>query len=87
MSKAKRRTAPEIIGMHLGWDMRDVSEGRYQPTRFNSPGVYVCGNDYYCAPSGNQSPPAGDDWVWHQDGEWYGRKVYRARPAEQECAA
>lgn len=32
-----RRTAPEIIGFHFGWDMRDVSETRYQPTRYTNP--------------------------------------------------
>jgi hypothetical protein len=75
----KRRTAPEIIGTLLGWDMADVSEGRYQSTRYNAPGVYVCGNDYYCAPSGAQKPPRG--WDWKREGEVYGRAVYRAEPS------
>jgi len=80
MTKAKRHTAPEVIASVLGWDMRDVSDGRYQSTRFNSPGVYVCGDDYYCAPSGSQKPPRGDDgWKWQEAGEWRGRTVYRAQ--------
>jgi hypothetical protein len=70
----KRRTAPEIIGIHLCWDMRDVSEGRYQ--RYSSPAVYACGSDYYCAPTTNQKPPL--DYQWDVVGEYFGRKVYIA---------
>jgi hypothetical protein len=70
----KRRTAPEIIGFHLGWDMRDVSEGRYQ--RYSNPAVYVCGSDYYCAPTASQKPNS--DFQWDVVGEYYGRKVYIA---------
>lgn len=77
-SKARRRTAPEIIGFHLGWDIKDVSEGRYQPTRYSSPSVYVCANDYWCAPSGNQKPPKG--FQWEKVGTWYERDVYHAAP-------
>ena len=72
----KRRTAPELIGFHLGWDIADVSDGRYQPSRYQRPAVYVCGDDYYCAPSTGQRPPA--DWQWDEVGEYYGRKVYIA---------
>ena len=68
----KRRTAPEIIGFHLGWDIRDVSEGRYQ--RHCNPAVYVCGSRYYCGPTAAQKLPS--DFEWSQVGEWYGRKVY-----------
>lgn len=71
----KRKTAPEIIGMHLCWDIADVSDGRYQPTRYASPSIYVCGDDYYAAPSNNKPPQkmAGD---WVDVGEYYGRKVF-----------
>ena len=82
-----RKTAPEIIGFHLGRDMRDVSEGRYQPTRISSPGVYVCGDDYYCAPSGSQKPPK--DFPWKKIATYYGRDVYEATLSdinEQESA-
>ena len=72
----KKRTAPEIIGFHLGWDIHDVSEGRYQPSRYASPGVYVCNDDYFCAPSGTQKPPKG--FPWQQVGIYYNRPVYRA---------
>ncbi len=72
----KRRTAPEIIAFHFCVDMRDVSEGRYQPTRFVSPGVYVVGADYYCAPTTGQKLPA--TFAWEKVGEHYGRPVMMA---------
>lgn len=68
--------ANELIAFHLGWNITDVSEGRYQPTRYSSPGVYVCGDDYYCCPSANQKLPKG--FHWEKVGEHYGRTVYRA---------
>lgn len=73
---AKR--ANEIIGFHLGWDLGEVSDGRYQSTRYSSPGVYVCGESYFCCPSGNQKPPEG--WDWKKVGAYYGREVFRADP-------
>ena len=79
----KRRTAPEIIGTHLCWDMSEVSEGRYQPAAFTQPAIYVCGDDYYAAPSNNRPPkrPAGP---WIEVGMYYGRKVFRLRMNERE---
>lgn len=72
-----RYTAPYIIGFHFGSDMRDISEGRYQPTRYTAPAVYVVGNDYYCVPSGSQHPPKGD-WEWRPLAAYYGRTIYCA---------
>jgi hypothetical protein len=75
------KTAPEIIGFHLGWDMAEVSDARYQSTRFSSPGVYTCPHDYFCAPTAKQKPPKG--FAWKEVGEHYGRKVYRADPSAE----
>lgn len=74
---ANHKTAPEIIGMHIMCDIREVSAGRYQ--RYTAPSIYVCGNDYFCAPSGSQKPPAKDFNPWVEVGEYYGRKVYRSK--------
>lgn len=71
----KRRTAPEIIGFHFGSDMRDISESRYQPTRYSSPAIYTIGNDYYAAPSDNR-PPRNMPGSWKEIAEYYGRKIY-----------
>jgi hypothetical protein len=68
------KTAPEIIAFHLGWDMADVVDGRYQ--RHASPGVYVCGNDYFCCPTHRQRLPKGFDWI--EVGNHYSRAVFRA---------
>lgn len=80
MSAARRRTAPEIIGTHLGWDMREVSDGRYQS--YSAPAVYVCGNSYFCAPTATQKPPEGvAEWGWEVVGTYYDRPVYRSKEA------
>ena len=71
-----RRTAPEIIAFHFGADIREVSDSRYQPTRYASPGLYVIGDDYYCSPTASQKPPP--DYTWKKVGEYYGREVLRA---------
>lgn len=74
---AKR--ANEIIAFHLGWNMPDVSEGRYQ--RYSAPAVYVCGNSYFCAPTGSQKPPSGvSEKPWQKVGTYYGRDVWRVDP-------
>jgi hypothetical protein len=72
------RTAPEIIAFHFGWNMPDVSEGRYQPTRYSTPSIYVIGDDYYAAPSNNK-PPTNMKGAWREIGEHYGRKVWELK--------
>lgn len=72
----KRRTAAEIIAFHFGWDMREVSDTRYQSTRYTSPALYVIGNDYYAAPSNNLPPKYEVGGNWHVIAEYYNRKIY-----------
>jgi hypothetical protein len=74
----KIKRANEIIGFHLGWDISDVSDGLYQPSRYASPRVYVCGDDYFCCPTSNQKLPIG--FNWETVGSYYGRTVFRAEP-------
>jgi hypothetical protein len=75
----KRRTAPEIIAFHLGWDMSDVSEGRYQSTRIVNPGVYLGPQgDYYCSPTAKQKLPVLEGLTWEKCGNEYGRDIYSA---------
>lgn len=74
----KRRTAAECIAFHLGWDMRDVSDNRYQAGR-QKHAVYSIGDSYYCCPPAGQNPPGNkfpDSWNWVKVGESYGRPVY-----------
>jgi hypothetical protein len=70
------KSAAELIAFHLFADMADITDGRYQPTRYSSPAVYTCGNDYFCCPTSKQTPPK--DWAWKCVGEYYGRKVYQS---------
>lgn len=69
------RRADEIIAYHLCWDMRDVTEGKYQ--NYTNPGIYVCGEDYFCCPTEKQK--LHKDFDWELVGSYYGRNVYRSR--------
>jgi hypothetical protein len=71
----KRRAAPEIIAVHFSCDIRDVTDGRYQSTRYASPAIYTFGTDYYAAPANNK-PPQNMPGDWREIGEHYGRKVF-----------
>lgn len=74
-----RRTAANIIGFHFGWNITDVSETRYQSTRYTSPSIYVLGDSYYAAPA-NNLPPKNMKGAWEEIGEHYGRKVFELKP-------
>lgn len=70
-----RRTAANIIAFHFGWDIKDMTEQRYQPTRYSSPSIYSLDQSYFAAPSNNQ-PPKNMKGNWKVIGEHYGRKVF-----------
>lgn len=81
----KRRTAPEIIATHLGWNITDVSDGIYQ---HYTPTVYVCGNDYYCCPpkSNGRLPNIkghGETTPWKKVGTYFERDVYEYIPEKE----
>lgn len=76
---SKRRTAAEIIGFHFCSYIRDIQDGRYQPTRYASPAVYVVGNDYYAAPADNRAPRYDVGGPWEEIAEYYGRKIFRSK--------
>ena len=78
----KRRTAAEIIATHLCWDMREVSDCRYQPTRYATPAVYSIGNHYYCSPSKITTRMPMGKTVWDFVGAYYGRSVFRVHMSE-----
>lgn len=76
-SAEKRRSAPWMIAFYLGWDIKEISEARYQPTRYHAPSVYSGGDSYFCCPSGSQQPPK-DLGPWTKVFSEYGRDVYKA---------
>ena len=78
---ATRRTAAEIIATHLMWDIADVRDERYQPTRYASPAIYNMGGYYFSAPSDNRAPKADVGQPWEEVGEYYGRKVFCSKVA------
>lgn len=71
----KRRSAAEIIATHLCYDFAEMSEYRYQSTRYTV-AVYAIGEFYYCAPSSGKKPP--QDRKWEVVGTYYDRPVYRS---------
>lgn len=77
--KGPRRTAPEIIGFHFSMDIRDVTDGRYQPSRYYTPSVYVVGDDYYAAPADNRMPRHEVGQPWEFVASYYGRSIYRSK--------
>ncbi len=72
----KRRTAAEIIATHLGYDLAEMSDYRYQPTSYHSPALYTIGDYYFCAPRKGQR--CSKTWNWHLVGRYYERDVFRA---------
>lgn len=75
----KKRSAAELIATHLGWDMAEMSDYRYQSTRWAAPAIYATESGYYAAPTPAnigrlRKGYAGLNWVI--DGECYGRPIY-----------
>ena len=76
MSKRVNKSAAECIAFRLGWDIRDVSENRYQYGRTKYP-EYTIGDEYFCCPPAGAAPSKERAWV--KDGEAYGRQIYSAK--------
>lgn len=77
MNKPPRRSQAELIAAGLGWDIGDVREAIYQPTRFRSPNVYAVGNVNYAAHATKpkhdvgkwEAAPEGQQWLAKQVGK------------------
>jgi hypothetical protein len=83
--KTIRRSAPEIIAFHLGWDINDVKDTQYCPTQLAAPRVYSIDlrHDgieyaYLAAPSNNKMKPNYANLEWVKIGEEYGRFIFGA---------
>jgi hypothetical protein len=71
MSRINRRL---VLAEHFGCDYADLSDARYQSSRFVKVPVYVGGNDYWCVTRGGELPPTAPDaganagspmgWAW-----------------------
>lgn len=74
-----RRTAAECIAFHMGYDFAEMSDLRYQSTRWISPAIYTLGNHQYCCPPiGRTLRPEYAGMTWAVVGKAYGRDIYRA---------
>lgn len=56
----KRRTQAEKIADLFGSDIADIREGRYQ--KYESPKVYVVGDNYYAASETKPRHNVGQPW-------------------------
>jgi hypothetical protein len=77
------KTAPEIIALHLGWDLEEVRAQEYQSGRYSC-AVYTCNNDYYCCPPQGAKPPKVDGWKWLCVGTYHNRRVYHSPAAAHD---
>ena len=72
----KRHSAAGCIAWFYCSDIKDISDCRYQSTRYPIP-VYTLGDDYVCCPRAGGKPPEG--FNWEPQGKTYNdRTVYRA---------
>jgi hypothetical protein len=74
-----RKSQAEIIGFHLGWDISDVRDSVYQPTRYSSPKIYSCGPTDYMAATPSGKRPSGAtarDFEWTPVASYYDWTVY-----------
>ena len=82
--KLKKRTAANILACWFSSDIRDVQEGRYQPTWTKIP-VNVVGNDYYCSPATGDKVPANlagrDSWLYA--GCLYDREIWVSKGGQR----
>jgi hypothetical protein len=79
MSQAPQ--APEIIARHLGWNPREIADARYMPHKYPAPCIYVCGDDFFCAPTDRQTLPQIDGLNWTLAGTGNDRVIYSATPS------
>ena len=57
----RRVTDAERIAFIIGFDLAEMSEYRYQSTRYPI-AVYAIGEKYYCVPRGRKVPQVGGPW-------------------------
>lgn len=72
---------PEALATHLGWDVSDVKDCRYQQHSYSFP-IYVIGEDYMTTCKVGKKPGKFDGRKWHKVESWitekYGYEVYIA---------
>lgn len=74
MTTTKKRTSAERIAFLIGWDLADMADVRYQPSKYRT-AIYTYGNDYLACPRAVSDLPK-DGFNWKPYGESYGRTVF-----------
>ena len=74
------KRANEIIAFHLGMDLAEMPEYRYQPTKWRNPAIYSFGDDgFWAAPASGKMPEDYCDFSdWKHVATVYGRKIFQA---------
>lgn len=76
--KAPRRTAAERIAFLISWDLAEMSEVRYQPSKYRI-AIYTIGSSYMACPRSESELPK-EGFNWKPFGESYGRMVFISEP-------
>jgi hypothetical protein len=74
--KSMNRSAAEIVAFHLGWEIGEMRETRYQPTAYPGMAIYAVDDTYFCCPVVGKKPKYGDQYPWKPLADYYGRTVY-----------
>lgn len=78
-------TTPRALAEHLGWNMSDVTDYRYQQSK-NRHAIYVICDDYMTACPVGKSPKPFEFHTWQKLDSWitkpYGWEIYKAIPDE-----
>ena len=72
---SRRITAAEVIATYISYDLAEMSEYRYQSTRYFSPAIYAVGDTYYSAPTNGRLHKG---WTWTLAAIVLGRRVFTA---------
>ena len=63
----QRKQAATVVAETIGWDVADVRECQYQPSRYSSPSVFAIGDRYFAVHSAKPRHDLGGEWREHDD--------------------
>jgi len=63
----KKRQAATVVAETIGWDVSEVREYQYQPSRLSSPAVFAIGDRYFAVHPTKPRHDLGGEWREHDD--------------------
>jgi hypothetical protein len=66
----RRLNRAAVVAEYIGADLRDVSDYRYQPSRFVKVPIWAIGSTYLCVARPGDVPPAGYPWEAASPDTW-----------------